>query len=240
MGGRLATGENGIVTALANAGSAVEFGRDRVPYTRHSRRCLQTKPRPSKSRQNGSCVVKGLSSRIQRLIHHFQLAVSQGHSVWLAATIRLEKAVGTFIEDSEGQEIAAHAIKLLRQRCNRLGHSPQVGWGLERGTTKRIGLHLHVVLSCPASTSQAAPQRVALHQSMLTALEVSEDQLKAPSFKIHTPLARTASASEAFGWWQYIVSGAVPAGQTICGIAGKTGNSVLAVKSIGWSVGRHV
>jgi len=243
MGGKVAVGENGSVTALLTANDsqlAVEFGHGRVPYTRHSRRCLQTKLRPSKPRQNGPSVAKGLFTKIQRLIHQFQLAVSQGHSAWIAATILVERATGVRIEDTEGQQLTARAIKVLRQRCVRLGHHPRIGWALERGGSKRIGLHVHLLLSCPPDAGKATPQRVAIQEAWMTALEVSQSQIKCPALKFHSPASRPSTSAEASGWWGYCVSGSIPPGQTILGIHGKVGNLPIGAKVIGWSAGRHV
>jgi hypothetical protein len=183
--------------------------------------------------------VKGLFTKIQRLIQQFQLAVSQGHSAWIAATILLEKATGVSIEDVEGQQLTARAVKLLRQRCVRLGHHPKIGWALERGGSKRIGLHVHLLLSCPADTGKATPQRVAIQEAWITALEIFPSQLKCPALKFHSPASRSSTSAEAAGWWGYCVSGSIPARQTVFGLAGKTGNTLMVAKSIGWSAGRH-
>jgi hypothetical protein len=242
MGGKVAVGESGSVTALLTANDSqltVEFAHGRVPFTRHSRDCLQTKLKPPKLRQNGPSVVRGLVNRIQRLLHQFQLAVSQGHEVWISATVLIEKAAGVSIEDVEGQQLTARAVKLLRQRCVRLGHHPRIAWTMERGGSKRIGLHVHLLVSCPPDAGKAAPQRAALRGALVTALEVSPSQLKCPALKFHSPASRASTTAEASGWWRYCVSGAVPAGQTVLGIAGKTGNLPVSAKAIGWSAGRH-
>jgi hypothetical protein len=70
-------------------------------------------------------------------------------------------------------------------------------------------------------------------------MEITPGQLKCPVMKFSTPMTKPSTAAQAEGFWKYTISGLVPPGHEVAGIRGKLGNVTMAVKSAGWSGGRH-
>jgi len=238
MGNRFAMASDAQIIALLDENDSQLAEKNiplRAPYTQGLRRCLERKGGLPKQVNNGSLVAEAKIHLIQRHLHHFQTAISQGYSTWFAVTILLEKAVRVYLEDYEGRYVTTRAIDIFRRRCGRINYHPQIGYSVERAV-RNPGLHSHLLVS--STPELHAETRRALVASVATALECTESSLKCPVAKFHGRRGSLLSAPAAQGWWHYCL-GAIPEpGAEILGVTGKSGCLPLRCSPIGWSRGR--
>ena len=239
MGNRFAMGSDGQIIALLDENDSQLAEKNiplRVPYTRGLRRCLERKGGLPKQVNNPLLVAEAKIHLIQRHLHHFQTAISQGYSTWFAVTILLEKAVGVYLEDYEGRYVTTRAIDLLRRRCGRMNYSPQIGFSIERAA-RSPGLHVHMLTS--AEPELNIRLRHSLVAAMATAMECPESSLRCPVTKFSTRRGSLLNAAAAQGWWHYSLGSLPEPGAEIMGVTGKFGCLPLRCSPVGWSWGQR-
>jgi hypothetical protein len=227
MGGKVAFGDAGGVSELRD-GAAI-FARGRVPVTRGARLWKLKESSVAPRRKRALTVVKGSSAPVLRRMQAAFLAeVAAGRESWIAFTVLLDRASGVRVHDFEGDFIRARALSIIRKRSARIGAWHSIIWTMERDRNR--GLHLHG-LGYVTSENHRAMRKV-IWEGFGAACETD---LRAPAFKVHTPLSRVAGPAEAGGWLAYCLSGLVAPGAEVCGIRGKAGCLPLRVKPAGLS-----
>jgi hypothetical protein len=153
--------------------------------------------------------------RVEISLSHFAAAVAAGHAGWLTYTLIVSRVMPLITSDQEVQQLLAqHHIPALKRWFARQGEPFEAGISIER-KEKSLGLHVHVVLACPARLAVAGREAVKSNLSRLAGKEV-----KCPALKFHCRKMGVATASSAEGWWDYLLKTAVPEGEVVAGVKG--------------------
>jgi hypothetical protein len=230
MGGKVAFGDAGGVSELRD-GAAI-FAHGRVPITRAARLWKIRESSLAPGRKRGLTVGSSRTAPIvRRLKADFCQAVVSGVSTWICFTLMVDGALGVRADDKEADFIRARSLAAIRKRTRRLGATHYLYWSMER--ERHRGIHIHAM-------AHATPENHALMRGLIReGFETGcETDLRAPHFKIHTPLNRVAGPVEAGGWWNYCLGGLIVPGHEIAGVRGKAGCIPLAVKAVGISRAR--